>query len=236
MDSKMTDALMTLSGFGNQKMAEVGLASFVMLMGIMFICTVYISILYINFFDARNTGSQVHKSFPLVGLSVTAIFISIQFSLPLSLGLIGALSIVRFRTPIKEPEEIGFIMLVIAAALCCATFNLLFLAILLVIATIALLFMRIARRLFKGRVNDGILMIRAPRKLFQDTGDELIAWLKKKFPFGKIDSINESDDEVVIHYSFRKGEEKTLLSLSRKMAEKSPAITCNVFFNRVLDI
>ena len=128
MDSKMTDAMMTLSGFGNQKMAEVGLASFVMLMGIMFICTVYISILYINFFDARNTGSQVHKSFPLVGLSVTAIFISIQFSLPLSLGLIGALSIVRFRTRIKEPDEIGCILLVIAAALGCASFFLLFLA------------------------------------------------------------------------------------------------------------
>jgi len=32
--------------------------------------------------------------------------------------LLGALSIVRFRTPIKEPEEIGFIMLVVASALC----------------------------------------------------------------------------------------------------------------------
>ena len=31
--------------------------------------------------------------------------LKVLLSLPLSLGLLGALSIVRFRTPIKEPEE-----------------------------------------------------------------------------------------------------------------------------------
>lgn len=61
-----------------------------------------------------------------------------QFSLPLSLGLLGALSIVRFRTPIKEPEEVGFIMLTIATAISCATFNLLFLLILLAVSTFGL--------------------------------------------------------------------------------------------------
>jgi hypothetical protein len=28
----------------------------------------------------------------------------------------GSLSIIRFRTPIKEPEEVGFLLLVIAAS------------------------------------------------------------------------------------------------------------------------
>ena len=38
-------------------------------------------------------------------------------SLALSLGLVGALSIVRFRTPIKEPEELGYLFLIIAVGL-----------------------------------------------------------------------------------------------------------------------
>ena len=236
MDSNVTEILMMLSGFGNQKMTEIGFSSFFILMGITFVCSVYISFLYVTFFDARNTGSQVHKSFPLIGISITAIFISIQFSLPLSLGLIGALSIVRFRTPIKEPEEIGFIMLVIAASLSCATFNLLFLAILLVMATVALLIMRAARRIFKGQANDGIVMIKAPREFYLNNGKELVAWLKEKCPLGKIDSINESPEDVTIHYSFRKGSEDMLLSLSRELTEMAPGATCNVFFNRVLDI
>ena len=38
----------------------------------------------------------------------------VQSSLALSLGLIGALSIIRFRTPIKEPEELANLFLAIA--------------------------------------------------------------------------------------------------------------------------
>ena len=38
-------------------------------------------------------------------------------SLALSLGLVGALSIVRFRTPIKEPEELAYLFISIAMGL-----------------------------------------------------------------------------------------------------------------------
>ena len=41
----------------------------------------------------------------------------IQSSIALSLGLVGALSIVRFRTPVKEAEELVFIFLAIAIGL-----------------------------------------------------------------------------------------------------------------------
>ncbi|MDE0839195.1 MAG: DUF4956 domain-containing protein [Kiritimatiellae bacterium] len=64
--------------------------------------------------------------------------VGVQISLPLSLGLLGTLSIIRFRTPIKEPEETGFLVLVIAAAIICATFNFLFLIILYAIAGVML--------------------------------------------------------------------------------------------------
>lgn len=41
----------------------------------------------------------------------------IKSSIALSLGLVGALSIVRFRTPIKEPEELAYIFIAIAIGL-----------------------------------------------------------------------------------------------------------------------
>ena len=41
----------------------------------------------------------------------------VKSSLALSLGLVGALSIVRFRTPIKEPEELVYLFLAIALGL-----------------------------------------------------------------------------------------------------------------------
>jgi len=51
-------------------------------------------------------------------LLTTLLIISIvKTSLALSLGLVGALSIVRFRTPIKEPEELAYLFLSIAIGL-----------------------------------------------------------------------------------------------------------------------
>ena len=94
--------------------------------------------LYRFFYERRGTGSQVHRAFPLLGISITTLFIAVQLSIPLSLGLLGALSIIRFRTPIKEPEEVGFIMLLIAASVAAATFNFLFMALLMVVAVVVL--------------------------------------------------------------------------------------------------
>ena len=107
-------------------MQQMGPLPFIVLMAVSLACSLVVSLLYVQFYASRATGSQVHRAFPLLGISITAIFVCIQFSLPLSLGLLGALSIVRFRTPIKEPEEIGFIMLVIAVSIATATFKLAF--------------------------------------------------------------------------------------------------------------
>lgn len=63
---------------------------------------------------------SISRSFPLMAPAVTTIFWLIQFSLPLSLGLLGALSFVRFRTPIKRAEDIAHILLLIAGSLACA--------------------------------------------------------------------------------------------------------------------
>jgi uncharacterized membrane protein YhiD involved in acid resistance len=52
----------------------------------------------------------VHLSY----LITILVIIVVKSSLALSLGLLGVLSIVRFRTPIKEPEELAYIFMAIA--------------------------------------------------------------------------------------------------------------------------
>ena len=54
---------------------------------------------------------------PIVCLTTLLVISVVKSSLALSLGLVGALSIVRFRTPIKEPEELAYIFLAIAIGL-----------------------------------------------------------------------------------------------------------------------
>ena len=54
---------------------------------------------------------------PILAGIIFLIIIIVKSSLALSLGLVGALSIVRFRTPIKEPEELVYLFLIIAIGL-----------------------------------------------------------------------------------------------------------------------
>lgn len=54
---------------------------------------------------------------PIICLTTLLVISVVKSSLALSLGLVGALSIVRFRTPIKEPEELAYIFLAIALGL-----------------------------------------------------------------------------------------------------------------------
>ncbi|MAG36778.1 MAG: hypothetical protein CL878_11135 [Dehalococcoidia bacterium] len=82
------------------------------------------SLLYRYYFRGNQPAdASLYRSFVLIAPAVTAIFWMIQFSLPLSLGLLGALSFVRFRTPIKRAEDIAFILLTIATGLSCAVYQ-----------------------------------------------------------------------------------------------------------------
>jgi uncharacterized membrane protein YhiD involved in acid resistance len=56
-----------------------------------------------------SSKQQISTIIPLMSMLIFLIILIVKSSLALSLGLIGALSIVRFRTPIKEPEELIYL-------------------------------------------------------------------------------------------------------------------------------
>jgi len=227
----MEDWLGIMSGFGNKGMEQIGFFPFLGIMGISLFSALFISLMYVRFYKARSTGSQIYKAFPLLSLSITSIFITIQFSLPLSLGLLGALSIVRFRTPVKEPEEIGFIMLVVAAALCCATFNMLFLAIILSIALVALYCMRLSNSFLEFSSNSGMLVISVSDELYKNVqgqlSDTLDLFLKDK----RLDSLVEENGQVTVSYNIPQVLEKDILALQQALHSVSPGIVTNVYRN-----
>lgn len=231
MNTSWAERIKSIEDLSIEKITEIEFFPFLIIMVISLLSSLFISLLYRSFYQSRATGSSVNRSFPLLGLSVTAIFITIQFSLPLSLGLLGALSIVRFRTAIKEPEEIGFIMLVIASSLCCATFNMLFLGILLSVAVSALLSVKFGRRLFKGRMNDGMVIITLPTSEYRVKGEKLMTFLEDLLPKGRIDSISEDQDESTISYSFIRLKKETLLILQNDLRMISDKAISNIFFN-----
>ena len=73
--------------------------------------------IYIRYGMSLSNRKDFARNFVLLGLATMLIITIVQSSLALSLGLIGALSIVRFRAAIKEPEELIYLFLTIAIGL-----------------------------------------------------------------------------------------------------------------------
>ncbi|MGI9292151.1 MAG: DUF4956 domain-containing protein [Gammaproteobacteria bacterium] len=70
-----------------------------------------------RFGSTLSNRDEFAQVFPFVILTTVLIISVVKSSLALSLGLVGALSIVRFRTPIKEPEELAYLFISIAIGL-----------------------------------------------------------------------------------------------------------------------
>lgn len=70
-----------------------------------------------RFGSTLSNRAEFAQVFPFVILTTILIITVVKSSLALSLGLVGALSIVRFRTPIKEPEELAYLFISIAIGL-----------------------------------------------------------------------------------------------------------------------
>ncbi len=86
-------------------------------MGIGLVLSLVLQWHYCTFGSTLSNRRAFSNVFPFLVLTTVLIITVIKSSLALSLGLVGALSIVRFRTPIKEVEELAYIFLAIGMGL-----------------------------------------------------------------------------------------------------------------------
>lgn len=93
-------------------------------LGTVFICMLFTAAIAAYIFlvyKSLNKNSFYNKNFniSLMGMAVVtaAVILTIQSNIVVSLGMVGALSIVRFRTAIKEPMDIAFLFWAIAAGI-----------------------------------------------------------------------------------------------------------------------
>ena len=90
-----------------------------------FLIAIFLSILlgylvrefYIRFSTTLSNKVEFSKTFVILAATTTIVITIVKSSLALSLGLVGALSIVRFRAAIKEPEELVYLFFIIAVGL-----------------------------------------------------------------------------------------------------------------------
>ncbi len=76
-------------------------------------------IFYVRYGNSVSNRARFASNFLPLALTTMLIITIVKSSIALSLGLVGALSIVRFRAAIKDPEELTYLFLVIGIGLSC---------------------------------------------------------------------------------------------------------------------
>ena len=107
----------TFQEFLSTQSIQVEWLGFVINLVLAAILSYILSRIYVRFGTSLSNRSMFAKNFILMSMTTMLIITIVKSSLALSLGLVGALSIVRFRAAIKEPEELSYLFLTIAIGL-----------------------------------------------------------------------------------------------------------------------
>lgn len=113
----------TIKNILSESMQQLGmlealsLSSVAAALAVAFVCALLIYLVYRFFYKGVSYSSNFGILLILLTVVTAFIIICISTNLVLSLGMVGALSIVRFRAAVKEPLDVGFLFFAIAAGL-----------------------------------------------------------------------------------------------------------------------
>ena len=153
---------------------------------------------YIKVGRALNDKDYFSDTFIPLAIITTLVITVIKFSLALSLGLVGALSIVRFRAAIKEPEELVYLFLVISIGLANGANQFL----LSIIATITIVTFLLIRNYYQSK-NKNNFQFNADANILniniidnnKKNIEEITNQLKVQFKYLKLKSANIEHDK-----------------------------------------
>lgn len=154
-------------------------------------------------------SARFNVSLLMLTLVTTLVMSVIGNNIALSLGMVGALSIVRFRTAVKDPRDTAYIFWSISIGICCGVAEYR-----IAIVGSAFLFVML---ILMGMVQDNnryLLVIRAERKSEQAIRDAVNEYYNKK---AKIRVDNSTTDKIEMIYEVS----QSLVNAAAKKQKKS---------------
>ena len=109
--------LKSLENFILNSAPDISYSNFIIAILVSAFLAFIVKLAYIRISRTLNDREYFSDIFVPLAIITTLVITVIKFSLALSLGLVGALSIVRFRAAIKEPEELVYLFFIIGIGL-----------------------------------------------------------------------------------------------------------------------
>lgn len=196
----------------NNESLDVDKILFVMGIGILVAAVIFIT--YRITYSGVNYNAKFNIGNVVMLLIASVIMLMISSNIAISLGMVGALSIVRFRTAVKDPHDTVYILWAIVEGLCVGA-QIYELA---VISTAVISVVLLAASFYCNIRKKYLIIIRGSQEL--DT-DQIMEEMKKGYKKGCLKSANYSQghSELVIEVNAKKEIDTKMIENIRKNAE-----------------
>lgn len=177
----------------------ISLRHLCVVLGITLILGIYIFLVYRVAVNNEFYSKDFNRTLTLMAVVTAGIVLAIQSNLVISLGMVGALSIVRYRTAIKSPLDLFFLFWSISIGIICGASLYLVAGVLCIIVTVALF----ALGKIESPVRLGLLIVNCDtletaehvKQVLSDTSEYLR--IKNK-------TISRNSVEIVFEYKTKK--------------------------------
>ncbi len=148
-------------------------------------CAAIIYLVYFFFYRGACYSDNFAVLLVMTTLVTAMVIVTISANIVLSLGMVGALSIVRFRAAVKDPLDVGYLFWGIAAGLTCGAGLYLF----ALTGTIFIAVIYILMMFIRGRVTSYLLVIR-----FADSAKAAVDEVLKGIKYRRKGSTKTADE------------------------------------------
>ena len=199
---------------------DISIGNFILAIILSTILAFFIKLSYVKISRSLNDKEHFSDIFVPLAIITTLVITVIKFSLALSLGLVGALSIVRFRAAIKEPEELVYLFFVIGVGLANGA-NQFLVAIIATVITIVILYFRKVYYDKRGSNNisetsTNIMQIQISGQ--KQNSDSIVNQIKSDVNYLNLKSFSSENDMQQFNFWFDV-DKKNLESLIKKIEE-----------------
>ena len=209
-----------LNFFINQNI-QIDIQGFVISLLCAAILSFLVQLFYIRYSSSLSNRKEFSKNFVILGVTTTIVIMIVKSSLALSLGLVGALSIVRFRAAIKEPEELVYLFLIIAIGLGCGANQLLIITTGIFFSLLIIIFysgyLKNSKISFEEKISAGIVI---DQSISDNQIDNIISELKKISKELKFVSMSRSLENTTINLDIRPKNFQNLTKFTGQIKKK----------------
>lgn len=184
--------------------ADLSTAKIITTLVLTFLLAVYIFFVYKMITKSAFYFKSFNVSMAIISVVTAGIILAMQSSIVISLGMVGALSIVRFRTAIKDPMDLLFLFWSIGTGIICGAGLYKIAIILAVLVTVGILILD----LMPVRISPYLLIINADTKEIED---EIAAEVKRIAGAYKLKSKNITQSGMDLILEVRGKNEKELM-------------------------